>query len=149
MTQVSSTNKSRFFTAAMGHNFRFNVKDNMKLMIVIFVLHFAAAPLLLITMLTQLAASHSPDIDGGFIAAAVIGTGLAAAAGMICALSVFKYLYKKSAVDMRLSLPMTTGQRFVSDFLSGLFIYVVPFIGAELISLLLTLIGHQIGRAHV
>ena len=142
MTQVSSTNKSRFFTAAMGHNFRFNVKDNMKLMIVIFVLHFAAAPLLLITMLTQLAASHSPDIDGGFIAAAVIGTGLAAAAGMICALSVFKYLYKKSAVDMRLSLPMTTGQRFVSDFLSGLFIYVVPFIGAELISLLLTLIGH-------
>ena len=142
MTQVSSTNKSRFFTAAMGHNFRFNVKDNMKLMIVIFVLHFAAAPLLLITMLTQLAASHSPDIDGGFIAAAVIGTGLAAAAGMICALSVFKYLYKRSAVDMRLSLPMTTGQRFVSDFLSGLFIYVVPFIGAELISLLLTLIGH-------
>lgn len=142
MTQVSSTNKSRFFTAAMGHNFWFNVKDNMKLMIVIFVLHFAAAPLILITMLTQLAASHSPDVDGGFIAAAIIGTGLAAAAGMICALSVFKYLYKKSAVDMRLSLPMTTGQRFFSDFLSGLFIYVVPFIGAEIISLLLTLIGH-------
>lgn len=142
MTQVSSTNKNRFFTAAMGHNFWFNVKDNMKLMIVIFVLHFAAAPLLLTAMLTQLAASHRPDIDGGFIAAAIIGTGLAAAAGMICALSVFKYLYKKSAVDMRLSLPMTTGQRFVSDFLSGLFIYVVPFIGAEIISLLLTLIGH-------
>lgn len=142
MTQVSSTNKSRFFTAAMGHNLWFNVKDNMKLMIVIFVLHFAAAPLLLITMLTQLAASHIPDVDGGFIAAAIIGTGLAAAAGMICALSVFKYLYKKSAVDMRLSLPMTTGQRFVSDFLSGLFIYVVPFIGAEIVSLLLNLIGH-------
>ncbi len=142
MTQVSSTNKNRFFTAAMGHNLWFNVKDNMKLMIVIFVLHFAAAPLLLLTMLTQLAASHRPDIDGGFIAAAIIGTGLAAAAGMICALSVFKYLYKKSAVDMRLSLPMTTGQRFVSDFLSGLFIYVVPFIGAEIVSLLLNLIGH-------
>ncbi|MCI7499525.1 MAG: hypothetical protein MSA82_08965, partial [Oscillospiraceae bacterium] len=142
MTQVSSTNKNRFFTAAMGHNLWFNVKDNMKLMIVIFVLHFAAAPLLLITMLTQLAASHIPDVDGGFIAAAIIGTGLAAAAGMICALSVFKYLYKKSAVDMRLSLPMTTGQRFVSDFLSGLFIYVVPFIGAEIVSLLLNLIGH-------
>lgn len=142
MTQVSSTNKSRFFTAAMGHNLWFNVKDNMKLMIVIFVLHFAAAPLLLLTMLTQLAASHRPDVDGGFIAAAIIGTGLAAAAGMICALSVFKYLYKKSAVDMRLSLPMTTGQRFVSDFLSGLFIYVVPFIGAEIVSLLLNLIGH-------
>ena len=142
MTQVSSTNKNRFFTAAMGHNLWFNVKDNMKLMIVIFVLHFAAAPLLLTAMLTQLAASHRPDVDGGFIAAAIIGTGLAAAAGMICALSVFKYLYKKSAVDMRLSLPMTTGQRFVSDFLSGLFIYVVPFIGAEIVSLLLNLIGH-------
>lgn len=142
MTQVSSTKKSRFFTAAMGHNFLFNVKDNMKLMIVIFVLHFAAAPLLLIAFLTQLAANHRPDIDGGFIAAAVIGTGLAAAAGMICALSVFKYLYNKSAVDMRLSLPMTTGQRFVSDLLSGLFVYIVPYIGAEIISLLLTLIGH-------
>lgn len=144
MTQVSSTKKGKsFFTGAMGHNFRYNVKDNMKLMIVIFVLHFAAVPMLLITALADILANGTKAaIDEGFIAAAVIGTGLAAASGMICALSVFKYLYSKSAVDMRLSLPMTTTQRFVSDFLSGLFVYIVPYIAAELVSWILMLAGH-------
>lgn len=144
MTQVSSTKKGKSFASgAMGHNFRFNVKDNFKLMIVIFVLHFAAAPLLLITSLAEiLTTGRHFGIDDGFIAAAVIGTGLAAASGMICALTVFKYLYNKSAVDMRLSLPMTTSQRFISDFLSGLFIYIVPYIAAEIISWILMLAGH-------
>ncbi|MDD6991258.1 MAG: hypothetical protein PUI48_05465 [Oscillospiraceae bacterium] len=144
MTQVSSTKKEKsFFTGAMGHNFKFNVKDNFKLMIVIFVLHFAAAPLLLITSLAEiLTTGRHGGFDDGFITAAVIGTGLAAASGMICALTVFKYLYNKSAVDMRLSLPMTTSQRFISDFLSGLFIYIVPYIAAEIISWLLLLAGH-------
>ena len=144
MTQVSSTKKGKSFAgSAMGHNFRFNVKDNIKLMIVIFVLHFAAAPLIIITSLAGILTTGTQStIDEGFLATAVIGTGLAAASGMICALSVFKYLYNKSAVDMRLSLPMTTSQRFISDFLSGLFIYIVPYIAAEIISWLLMLAGH-------
>ena len=144
MTQVSSTKKGKSFAKnAMWHNFKFNVKDNMRLMIVIFVLHFAAAPLLLITSLAEiLTTGRHGGFDEGFIAAAVIGTGLAAASGMICALTVFKYLYNKSAVDMRLSLPMTTSQRFISDFLSGLFIYIIPYIAAEIISWILMLAGH-------
>lgn len=144
MTQVSSTKKEKSFASgAMGHNFKYNVKDNFKLMIVIFVLHFAAAPLLLITSLAEiLTTGRHGGFDDGFMAAAVIGTGLAAASGMLCALTVFKYLYNKSAVDMRLSLPMTTSQRFISDFLSGLFIYIVPYIAAEIISWLLMLAGH-------
>ncbi|MGN1107520.1 MAG: hypothetical protein ACI4RH_12790, partial [Huintestinicola sp.] len=144
MTQVSSTKiEKSFASGAMGHNFKFNVKDNFKLMIVIFVLHFAAAPLLLITSLAKiLTTGRHGGFDDGFIAAAVIGTGLAAASGMICALTVFKYLYNKSSVDMRLSLPMTTSQRFISDFLSGLFIYIVPYIAAEIISWILMLAGH-------
>ena len=133
MTQVSSTKKG-FLSEAMKHNFCYNVKDNMKLMIVIFVLHFAAAPMLLITLLTGILTNHVQDIDEGFLVTAMIGTGLAAASGMLCSLGVFKYLYNKSAVDMRLSLPMTTGQRFVSDFLSGLFVYIIPYFAAELIS---------------
>lgn len=144
MTQVSSTKKEKSFASStMGHNFKFNVKDNFKLMIVIFVLHFAAAPLLIITSLAEiLTTGRHFGIDDGFIAAAVIGTGLAAASGMLCALTVFKYLYNKSSVDMRLSLPMTTSQRFISDFLSGLFIYIVPYIAAEIISWILMLAGH-------
>lgn len=143
MTQVSSTKNKSFINAAMRHNFLYNVKDNMKLMIVIFVLHFAAVPMLLITVLANILTAGTTDkIDEGFMVTAVIGTGLAAASGMICALSVFKYLYNKSAVDMRLSLPMTTGQRFASDFLSGLFVYIIPYIAAELISWLLMLAGH-------
>ncbi|MCI7766780.1 MAG: hypothetical protein MSJ26_02205 [Oscillospiraceae bacterium] len=144
MTQVSSTKKDKSFAnAAMRHNFCYNVRDNMKLMIVIFVLHFAAVPMLLITALADIFSKGSTEtIDEGFMVTAVIGTGLAAASGMLCALTVFKYLYNKSAVDMRLSLPMTTGQRFASDFLSGLFVYIIPYFAAELISWLLMLAGH-------
>ena len=145
MTQVSSTNptkKKRLFSEAAVHNLSFNVKDNFKLMIIIFVLHLAAVPMLLTAVIaTILSKGQVTDIEG-FAVAAVLSTCIAAASGIICALSVFKYLYSKPAVDMRLSLPMSTGQRFVSDFLSGLIIYIVPYFAAELISWIVMLIGH-------
>ncbi|MDE6746409.1 MAG: hypothetical protein K2J72_07200, partial [Oscillospiraceae bacterium] len=37
----------------------------------------------------------------------------------------------------KLSLPMTAKQRFFSNYLSGLFTYIAPFIGAQIVSLLL------------
>ena len=41
-----------------------------------------------------------------------------------------------------MGLPMGTPQRFVSDFVSGLFIYIVPFIAAQIFTWILLLIGH-------
>ncbi|MGN0641809.1 MAG: hypothetical protein ACI4JJ_01565 [Huintestinicola sp.] len=156
MTQDSSVNinlseekapsaapkKERFFSKAMLHNGMFNIKDNLRLMVIIFALHFAAAPLVLLMCITTILSTGQQSPDEAYFVIAVLTTIMAVLMGIICAITVFPYLYKKSQVDMRLSLPLTTGQRFVSDYLSGLFIYLVPYLAAEMISYILLLIGH-------
>lgn len=151
MTQDSSvktadismnTAKKPFFSKAMLHNGRQNVITNFKLMVIIFILHIMAMPMLIISAMIQMFENGKAfDLDI-YAVIAVFTTGMGAAAGLICALSVFSYLYKKTDVDMRMGLPMSTSQRFVSDFLSGLFIYIVPFIAAQIFTWILLLIGH-------
>lgn len=151
MTQDSSvktadisknTAKKPFFSKAMLHNGRQNIIANFKLMVVIFILHIMAAPMLITAAMIQInETGQLADLDT-YAVIAVFTTGLGAAAGLICALSVFSYLYKKTDVDMRMGLPMSTPQRFVSDFVSGLFIYIVPFIAAQIFTWILLLIGH-------
>ncbi len=146
MTQDSSVNmndtKKKFFSKAMLHNGRQNVITNFKLMVIIFILHIMAMPMLIISAMIQMFENGKAfDLDI-YAVIAVFTTGMGAAAGLICALSVFSYLYKKTDVDMRMGLPMSTSQRFVSDFLSGLFIYIVPFAAAQIITWILMLIGH-------
>ena len=146
MTQDSSVNmndtKKKFFSKAMLHNGRQNVITNFKLMVIIFILHIMAMPMLIISAMIQMFENGKAfDLDI-YAVIAVFTTGLGAAAGLICALSVFSYLYKKTDVDMRMGLPMSTPQRFVSDFVSGLFIYIVPFIAAQIFTWILLLIGH-------
>lgn len=146
MTQDSSVNmndtKKKFFSKAMLHNGRQNIIANFKLMVVIFILHIMAAPMLITAAMIQInETGQLADLDT-YAVIAVFTTGLGAAAGLICALSVFSYLYKKTDVDMRMGLPMSTPQRFVSDFVSGLFIYIVPFIAAQIFTWILLLIGH-------
>lgn len=146
MTQDSSVNmndtKKKFFSKAMLHNGRQNVITNFKLMVIIFILHIMAMPMLIISAMIQMFENGKAyDLDI-YAVIAVFTTGMGAAAGLICALSVFSYLYKKTDVDMRMGLPMSTPQRFVSDFVSGLFIYIVPFIAAQIFTWILLLIGH-------
>ncbi len=151
MTQVSSINnpdislenkKGRFFSKAVMHNARQNIIQNLKLIIVLFVLHIAGAPLVLMSLICQIPVYGRNFDTDVYMSIAAISTALGAAGGIICALSIFSYLYKKSDVDMRLGLPMTTAQRFVSDFLSGLFVYVMPFLAAQILTWILMLIGH-------
>ena len=149
MTQDSSVkidmniagSKEGFITKAMLHNAKMNVRSNRKLLMVLFFLHLAALPLILVMLIYNILAHGMNDVE----AYAIIGgfsTCAAAAAGILCALSAMPYLYKKSVVDMHYSLPMTTLQRFLSDFFSGLFVYIAPFLAAELISAVLMLTGH-------
>lgn len=161
MTQDNLTNnisidsgsgkKTPFFTPAMAHNFRANIKQNMKIFIVLIALHFAAMPLILLSAIIQIGVTnYRPDMDiYGIIGAFTTIAG--AAAGIVCAMSCFNYLYNKGTVDMRLSLPMSTAQRFVSDFLSGLFIYVIPFLLNQVITFILMVIGHAMydGRTFI
>lgn len=148
MTQDSSikkppanAKKEGIFTKASIHNGVTNFKHNMKLAVVLFVLHMAAGPLVVSMTIASIFSEGRAGAEY-YAVIAVLTTGAAALAGILCALSAMPYLYKKSVVDMRLSLPMTTLQRFVSDFLSGLATYTLPFIGSSIITMLLTLLGH-------
>ncbi len=57
--------------------------------------------------------------------------------GVGIAMKVFNYLYRKNETDKVFSLPMTSSQRFISDFLSGLIIYIVPYIIVCIISIVM------------
>ena len=136
-------------TSNFSTNFKYKVKSNFRIMIIIFILHLVAAPLNLINLIVYLNSKKNTDISSfGFNELypiiGVITTGLAAVSGIIIAMNLYNYLYKKSVVDMTLSLPLTTKQRFFSDFLAGIFTYLVPFLASSIIALIINGIGSAV-----
>lgn len=151
MTQDSSVNtrdislnekKPEFFSKAMMHNFRQNIKENKKIFIVILVMHMLAMPMLLGAIIFQILKFGEPDDVDMYAAIAVGTTAIAGAMGILVPFLMMPYLHKRSVVDMRLSLPLTKTQRFVSDSLAGLFVYIVPFLISQVFTWILLLIGH-------
>ena len=140
MTATASTNtnekKSEKRLSPALHNWRQNVLGDKKLFIIVAILHLIAAPAVILAMIISVYTGQK-EID----AYAVIGTlttGLAGCLGIFPAVDSFSCLHNKSVVDMRLSLPLNAKQRFFSNYFSGLFTYVAPFLGAQVVSLLLT-----------
>lgn len=147
MTQkvLTSAKKSNNF----GYNFYYKVKSNFKIMMVILVLHLVAAPLNIINAMVYLTQSDAyklaasageaglirPQFNPLYPIIGIIATLIAALAGILIALENFNYLHKKANVDMVLSLPLTTDQRFFSDYLAGIFTYLVPFIVSTAITM--------------
>lgn len=151
MTQDSSVNtrdislndkKPEFFSKAMIHNFRQNIRENKKIFIVILAMHMLAMPMLLAAMMFQILNFGEPDDVDMYAAIAVGTTAIAGAMGILVPFLMMPYLHKRSVVDMRLSLPLTRTQRFVSDSLAGLFVYIVPFLISQVFTWILLLIGH-------
>ncbi len=119
------------------HNWKSNIKNSRKLTIIITILHFVAVPItLLATIISVYSKNGGNDVEM-YAVIAVLTTALAAFLGIFAATESFRYLHDKSVVDMKLSLPMNNTQRFVSDFLSGLFTYIAPFLCSQVVSLLL------------
>ncbi len=143
MTATVSTNPSKNvkkFSPPL-HNWKQNVKDNKKLSVIFTVLHMIAAPAVMLALIISIYSSNwYYDIEGIEIIA-VIATALAGFLGIFPAVDSFSCLHDKTVVDMKLSLPMTAAQRFVSNFLSGLFTYITPFLSAQVFSLLFALYG--------
>lgn len=140
MTATASTNTNekkieKRLSPAL-HNWRQNVLGDKKLFIILAILHLIAAPAVILAMIISVYTGQK-EID----AYAVIGTlttGLAGFLGIFPAVDSFSCLHNRSVVDMRLSLPLNAKQRFFSNYFSGLFTYVAPFLGAQVVSLLLT-----------
>lgn len=111
-------------------NFRAQLREKKKFLTIISVLQLLGLPLILIgTMCADL------DVDGSvsnsvlFVMIGFFALGIACLIGAAMAFKSFPCLHQKSTVDMMCSLPMSTKQRFWSNLLSGLFLYLVPLLG--------------------
>lgn len=139
MTAAVSTNeKTRKINPAL-HNWKSGIRDNRKLSIILLILHLVAVPAVFIATMVCMYTNKGYD-DGTvemYAAIAIGTTALAAFLGIFAAVGSFGCLHDKSVVDMKLALPMNNTQRFLSNFLSGLFTYLAPFYIAQIISLLL------------
>lgn len=65
-------------------------------------------------------------------------------------INIFSYLHQKTKTDMIMSLPMSTKQRFWSDFLSGLVMYVLPYLFSLIpTGIILGILDSEYGVANV
>lgn len=142
MTATVSTNsnnpKSEKRVSPALHNWRQNIAGDKKLFIILSILHLIAAPAVILAIIIFIYSGKGmySDVDM-YMAIGAITTALAGFLGIFPAVDSFSCLHKRSVVDMKLSLPMTAKQRFFSNYLSGLFTYIAPFLGAQIVSLLL------------
>lgn len=140
MTAVTSTAKKSFF----GTHFRNKIIESKKILIINLVLHLIGLPLIaaVLLRLVYLDEHNLPyDNSESLIVVSVIALVIALLSGIVIALGNFRYLYTKSLVDMTYSLPVTTKQRFVADYLSGLAIYMIPAVLGAVLSLIILVTG--------
>lgn len=128
---MKTTNKS-----FVRHYFFNGISKCSQTFIVSIILHLISFP---ITLGVYTYAEHENsltmhEVTSVFLVLSVIFTGLAVLAGIMNVLGNFSYLHKKHEADTYYSLPLSNGQRFWCDYLSGLFCYIVPVIIAQIVS---------------
>ncbi|MBQ5317963.1 MAG: hypothetical protein J6K17_02575 [Oscillospiraceae bacterium] len=139
MTATVSTKKNetpRKINPAL-HNWKSNIKDSRKFTIILFILHLVAVPALALAGIISIYSKQGGDGIEAYVVITICTTALAAFLGIFAAVDSFRCLHDKSVVDMKLALPMNNTQRFLSNFLSGLFTYLAPFFAAQVLSVLL------------
>ncbi len=135
MTAATSTLKKSFFKT----HFKNTILESKKFLFIVSVLHLIGYPVIAFTI--RYYSEHPDNTDESYAIASCIALAIAILSGAIIAISIFNYLYKKSTVDMNLSLPLTTRQRFLSEYFAGLTIYIVPAIIGGLIGTVILLTG--------
>ena len=142
MTVKASTLQTSAEYEPSVHNGLWNVRSCMKFSVIIFILHLIAAPSILISAIYNITnhIDSTPSESTYFIAAGA--TFFAGALGILIAFMNFGCLYNKNKADMYLSAPLSMKQRFFSDYISGLASYIIPFIAAQIPTLILFAVGH-------
>ncbi len=100
-----------------------------------------AVPTVILSAIISICTGHQIDNAEPYGAIAIFTTAAAGSLGIFTAVESFKCLYSRSVVDMKLSLPMTSDQRFISNYLTGLFTYIAPFLAAQIIGIILMCCG--------
>ncbi|MBO5164640.1 MAG: MFS transporter [Ruminococcus sp.] len=150
MTAATSSKPKSFF----GTRYKNDISGNKKLLIVNIVLQILGLPVLSVIALigfyldtledTEANRMLSNAVEAGctpFISLAVVTICISLFLGMVIALFHFSYLYRKTITDMNYALPLSGTQRFFADFLSGLTVYMLPAIGAVILSIAIMGIG--------
>lgn len=164
MTAQKSTAKKSYFMV----NFKNRLRQNRRTSIIALILHLVSAPVVLINAIIYGVTYHKfsvayeaalaavggnaslinyralptyVEMNPAYVVIAAIATGIAVLAGIAIAMSNYSYLYKKTQVDMVYSLPMSTTERFLSDFTAGIVSYIGPFIASTVVTAILCFIG--------
>ena len=119
------------------HNWKSNIRESRKFSVILLILHLVAVPALILAGIISIYSKQAGENIEAYAVITVCTTALAAFLGIFAAVDSFKCLHDKSVVDMKLALPMSNTQRFFSNFLSGLFTYLAPFLAAQVLSVLL------------
>ena len=142
MTAKALTSQTSGKYTPSVHNGLWNVRNCTKITVIIFILHLISAPTILISALYNITNLISPNPSESSFYIAAGATFFAGALGMLIAFFNFVYLYSKNKADMYLSTPLSMKQRIFSDYLSGLVSYIIPFIAAQIPTLILFAVGH-------
>lgn len=131
-------------------NFKQRLRDNRKMLVLISVCQLLGAPLIMLSavLTTYYDTLEAYDHELSLMAYMLLGIVclvVAVLCGVVVARNSFSYLFTKTEVDMIYSLPMSTKQRFWSNYLSGAAIYLVPYV----IAMVLTLIVYGVGYSHL
>ena len=130
-------------------------QKNKSTAFVCFAMHMLCVPLILVSIIVRLRNSMTAPPDTEYVPSwefwgtrhiyFIIGCAallIAVLLGSNIAMNSFAHLYSKHKADMELSLPLSAGERFTAGYFSGLAVYILPFIAAQVFSLILFLIGH-------
>ena len=123
------------------HNGYWNVRSCMKISIIIFLLHLLGAPAVLLNTMYNISNSIDNQPSESVLYIAAGATAFAGALGVIIAFMNFRYLFGKNQVDMSLSAPLSMKQKFLSDYISGLVSYILPFLAVQFFGIILFAVG--------
>lgn len=137
LTQLKLKSNTRFMK-----NFFLSIKNSKKILIFISILHLLGLPVL--STISVMSGMDDYMMETSAIAFALISIfclGAAVLCGIFIALTNFSYLHKKSQVDMIYSLPIKRRTKFLSDYFSGLAVYLIPYVAACIIADMIFLVG--------
>ncbi|MDY2847246.1 MAG: hypothetical protein SOU50_03405 [Oscillospiraceae bacterium] len=144
--------------SAAVHYGKMLAKRNMKYAVLALFMNFLGLPLFLIHLISECVIAKNTDAlalaqydsvfdapnDTIYIIIAYLGTCVALTAGISIAMGSFTHLFDKNMVDMEYSLPLTADERFFAGYLSGLGMYLIPYMICQALSLILTSAGHAV-----
>lgn len=118
-------------------------RQNQKFAIVTCILQLLGIPLIMGSMMLEI---YNENVTDRYIATnswayASIGSfclGISVILGIFFGINAYHEEWDKSKVDMLYSLPLTGKQRFFSNYLGGLGMYLIPYLAASLIGWIVT-----------